>query len=65
MVFCYVPVHNATESFHWDSKTYDKTTAANQHLKQFTPKAASTNGNVYLIETLAQITLGDVNEHLS
>jgi hypothetical protein len=34
IIFRYVPVHNATEPFRWDSETNDKTTAANQHLEQ-------------------------------
>jgi hypothetical protein len=41
-VFRYIPVHNTTESLHWDSETNDKMTAANQHLEQSRPKAAIT-----------------------
>ncbi len=32
-IFCFVWVHNAIESFCWDSETNDKTTVANQHLE--------------------------------
>jgi hypothetical protein len=46
IVFLYVPVHNATQSLHWDSETNNKTTAANQHLEQSTSAQSTDQPNL-------------------